>query len=286
MALINSLTSGVSALQTFGKSLEVIGNNIANVNTTAYKGSRNYNEDNFSDVLRRSSPSGATSSNTDGMLIGSGVHLGAVRAKFTQGSLKTTGNPTDLGIAGNGFFLVNDPVSGTQYATRAGDFRMDDQGYLVTNGGYRVQGLTGGTPPSTVGDIKLGTPPAGTQLESFSIDAQGQLTEFYSDGTSAITNQVLMQNYSDPNALMSSGNNLFTGMSAAGPIGGATLTAANNAPGTNGLGSVMQGTLELSNVDLTEEFSELITAQRSFQAASRVITTSDQVLEEIVNLKR
>jgi len=286
MALINSLTSGVSALQTFGKSLEVIGNNIANVNTTGFKGSRTYNADNFSDVLRRSSPSGTTNSNTDGMQVGSGVHLGAIRAKFNQGSLKTTGSLTDFGIAGNGFFIVKDPVSGTQYASRAGDFRMDDQGFLVTNNGYRVQGLTGGTPPTTVGDIQLATPPAGTQLESFAVDAQGQLTEFYSDGTSAITNQMLLQNYSDPNALMSAGNNLFTGMAAAGPIGGAALTAANNAPGTNGLGSVMQGTLELSNVDLTEEFSELITTQRSFQAASRVITTSDQVLEEIVNLKR
>jgi flagellar hook protein FlgE len=286
MALINSLTSGVSALQTFGKSLEVIGNNIANVNTTAFKGSRTYNQDNFSDVLRRSIPSSTNSSNMDGMQVGSGVHIGAIRAKFTQGSLKTTGNPTDLGVAGNGFFNVKDPVSGTSYVTRAGDFRMDDRGYLVTNNGYRVQGLTGGTPPSAVGDIMLATPPAGTQLESFSIDTQGQLTEFYSDGTSAVTNQILMQDFRDPNALMSAGNNLFTGMDVAGPVGGLTLSAANNTPGANGLGSVMQGTLELSNVDLTEEFSELITTQRSFQAASRVITTSDQVLEEIVNLKR
>jgi flagellar hook protein FlgE len=286
MALINSLTSGVSALKTFGKSLEVIGDNIANINTTGFKGSRAYNQDSFSDVLRRSAPSGATGSNTDAMQVGSGVNLAAIRQKFTQGSLKTTGNPSDLGIAGNGFFRVKDSVSGKEYLSRAGDFRMDDQGFLVTNGGYRVQGLTGGTPPSTVGDIQLSVPPAGTQLESYSIDAEGKITEFYSDGTSAVTNQLLLQDCKDLNALMRVGNNLFSSIDAAGPVGGVALTAANNAPGTNGLGAIVQGALELSNVDLTEEFSELIVAQRSFQAASRVVTVSDQVIEELVNIKR
>jgi flagellar hook protein FlgE len=98
--------------------------------------------------------------------------------------------------------------------------------------------------------------------------------------------QVLLQNFQDPSALVSEGNNLFGNVDSAGPVGGSTLSATNNVAGTNGLGNVEVGTLEGSNVDLTQEFANLITAQRSFQAASRVITTSDTVLDEIIHLKQ
>lgn len=96
----------------------------------------------------------------------------------------------------------------------------------------------------------------------------------------------MLQNFSDPGALTREGSNLFSGFSAAGPIGGIGLTAANNSPGSNGLGRIQSGTLELSNVDLSAEFADLITTQRAFQAASRVITVSDTVLDDVVNLKR
>jgi flagellar hook protein FlgE len=97
---------------------------------------------------------------------------------------------------------------------------------------------------------------------------------------------VLLQNYNNPAALENVGNNLYTNMAAAGPIGGSTLTAANNTAGANGLGSIQSGALEGSNVDLTQQFSDLITTQRSFEAASRLITVSDTILDDIVNLKR
>jgi flagellar hook protein FlgE len=282
MSLIGTLTSGVSALKSFTKDLEVIGNNIANVNTTAYKGSTTSFEDSFSNTMRSSAPSSATTSNVSAIQVGSGVQIGAIQARFTQGSLSSTGVSTDLGVSGSGFFQVVNPADGSTFATRAGDFRFDDQGYLVTTSGYRVQGLNNGS----VGDIKLGTPPAGAQLKSFSFDGQGKLVEYYSDGTNAGTNQVLLQSFRDPSALQRAGDNLFTGFTAAGPVGGATLSAGNNAPGSNGLGKIESGTLELSNVDLTEQFANMIAAQRSFQASSRVVTVSDSVLEEIVNLKR
>jgi flagellar hook protein FlgE len=289
MSLIGTLTSGVSAMRTFTKGLEVIGNNIANVNTTAFKGSATTFEDSFSNTLRGSAPSSATSSNLSAIQVGSGVKLSAINARFTQGALSSTGVSTDLGISGNGFFRVLNTVDNSEYATRAGDFRLDDQGFLVTSKGYRVQGLTGGTagtPPATLGSIQLGTPPVGTQLKSFSIDRQGNLVEFYSDGSSIATNRVLLQTYQDPTALQRVGDNLFIGMSNAGPVGGLALTAVGNNPGTNGLGTIEAGTLELSNVDLTEQFANMITTQRSFQASSRIVTVSDQVLEEVVNLKR
>ncbi|MBL9208580.1 MAG: flagellar hook-basal body complex protein [Opitutaceae bacterium] len=289
MSLIGTLTSGVSALRSFTKGLEVIGNNIANVNTIGYKGSRATFADSFSNMLRSSAPSTATTSNTPATQVGTGVKLSGITARYSQGALNTTGVTTDLGISGNGFFRVINPADTQEYVTRAGALRLDDTGYLITPQGYRVQGLTGGTTlaaPATVGDIKLGTPPVGTQLQSITVDRAGNLIEFYSDGSATTTNRVLLQNFADPTALSKAGDNLFTGMLTAGPIGGDALTAANNAPGTNGLGAIESGTLELSNVDLTEEFANMITMQRSFQASSRLVTVSDSVLEDIVNLKR
>jgi flagellar hook protein FlgE len=216
--------------------------------------------------------------------------LSGVSVNFAQGSLASTGKETDLGISGSGFFHVKNVVDSSEYATRAGDFRWDDQGYLVTHQGYRVQGLTGAG-LGTVGDIQLGTPPTGTQLQSVTIDRGGNVVEFYSDGTSGTTNQVLMQAFNDPAALTNVGHNLYSGLVSAGPVGAAAGSAALqagtvNAPGQNGLGIIQSGTLELSNVDLTDQFANLITTQRSFQAGSRLITVSDTVLEDIVGLKR
>lgn len=290
MSLIGTLTSGVSAMRSFTKGLEVIGNNIANVNTTGYKASSASFADSFSNTLQGSSPSSGTSSNTAAIQVGTGVRLSQINARFTQGALTTTGNGTDLGISGSGFFVVENPVDGAQFATRAGNFRTDDQGYLVSSQGYRVQGLTGGTSgsaPTTLGDVLIGaTPPAGETLKSFAIDKLGNVTEFYSDGSSAVTNRVLLQNYNDPSALQKEGDNLFSGFAAAGIVGNSPMDGTTNGPGEGGLGSIQAGTLELSNVDLTEEFANMITAQRSFQASSRLVTVSDTVLEDIVNLKR
>ena len=285
MSLIGTLTSGVSALRTFGKGLEVIGANIANVNTTGYKASSASFSESFSNTLRGSAPSNGTVSSQSAIQVGTGVQLSAITTNFNQGALDTTGNTNDLGVSGNGFFIVKDATGGQQFATRAGQFRIDDKGYLVTQGGYRVQGLTG-TTLGAVGDIQVGlTLPAGTSLQSTSFDTSGNLIEFYSDGTSQTTNRVQLQNFNDTSALMRVGGNLYTGLTNAGPVGGSVLGGGND-PGLSGLGSIQSGTLESSNVDLTQQFSDLITTQRSFQAGSRLITVSDSVLEEIVNLKR
>jgi flagellar hook protein FlgE len=263
MSLISTLTSGVSALRSFSTGLQVIGNDIANVSTTSYKKGNVSFADTFAGV---------------------GVQAKDVTTSFTQGSLESTGNTTDLGISGNGFFIVKDNA-GNQLATRDGAFHFDSTGNLLTSQGYRVQGNSGAG-GTTLGDIKLGTPPTGTQLQSVSIDTSGQLTEFYSDGSTAVTGQVLLQNFNNLSALTKQGNNLYGGLQLAGPIGGSIFgTPATNVPNANGLGSIQSGTLEQSNVDLTQEFSNLITMQRSFQAGSRLITVSDTVLDDIVNLK-
>ena len=275
MALLNSFNSGVAGIKTFSKSLEVIGDNIANVNTTGFKGSRVTNQDSFSETLKYSSAGGAgggAAGGTNAMQIGSGSTVASINQQFTQGALTTTGGPADLGISGSGFFQVIDPSDSTTYVTRAGDFRVDDKGFLVTNGGYQVQGEGGAIQLTLKGE-------AGKELLSYAINPKGEVMEYYSDGTSEITNTIFLQDFQNPNALMRAGDNLFTNLEAAGPVEAAQA-------GTAGLGKVIQGTLELSNVDLTQQFSDLIVAQRAFQANSRVITVSDSVMEEVVNLKR
>lgn len=275
MALLNSFNSGVAGIKTFSKSLEVIGDNIANVNTTGFKGSRVTNQDNFSQTLKFSTAAGAAGGaggGSNSMQIGTGSSVASITQQFTQGALTTTGSPADLGISGSGFFQVIDPSDNTTYVTRAGDFRVDDQGFLVTNQGFRVQGEGGDIQLTLKGE-------EGNELLSYSISPKGEVLEYYSDGNSEITNTIFLQEFQNPNALMRAGNNLFTNMDAAGPVDAAQA-------GTAGLGQVIQGTLELSNVDLTQQFSDLIVAQRAFQANSRVITVSDSVMEEVVNLKR
>ena len=326
MALIGSLTSGVSALQAFQKGIEVIGNNISNVNTTGYKSQSVEYEDSFSNMLQAATPaSGTGGSNTNSMQVGTGVKLASIGSDFGQGTMTATGVNSNLAIAGSGFFSVIDANNGGSYSTRDGSFMVNNTGNLVTSMGYGVQGLTGGavdytatsvagtltftktaapTPPATVGTIS--TVPVITitdstggaftaaqisaaqpRAQSFTLDSTGKVVVSLSNGDTIDSGQVLLQSFNDPQALTKAGNNLFTNQTTAGPIGGSlSLTAAGNTPGSNGLGSIQVGALEQSNVDLSAQFADLITAQRSFQAGSRLITVSDGILEEVVSLKR
>ena len=330
MALIGSLHSGVSALRNFARGLEVIGNNIANVNSTAFKGSRARYTDSFSQFLRQpaASPTDGNGSNAPAAQISLGVQISGIQTSFLQGGIANTGQTTDLAISGNGFFQVRNSQNNQFFATRAGDFRIDDRGYVATNDGYRLQGLTGGyrsyeatagangelvfnpttVEATAVGDIRIdfeatfdngritdNTGGAFTQDEilkavprmtGYSFGVNGIIEVNLNNGESFDGGQVLLMDFSDPTALVSEGANLFSGFNAAGVIGGVNMTAANNTPGSGAYGFIHGGALELSNVDLTEQFADLITTQRSFQAGSRIITVSDEILQEVVNLKR
>jgi flagellar hook protein FlgE len=279
MALLNSFNSGVSAVKTFGKSLEVIGDNIANVNTTGFKGSRVTNQDSFSETLTRSAPANGDIPGANTMQIGQGTSVASVSQRFTQGVLSTTGGPADLGVSGKGFFKVQNPETEDFYYTRAGDFRLDDTGNLLTNDGMNVMMGTAAVviPPTN------GTNP----LQSYKIDKNGEISAYYANGTAATKiGQILLTSFANPNALERISGNLLTNPGGeAGTAGAAGATEATAATATL-YGDIIQGTLELSNVDLTQQFSDLIVAQRAFQAGSRVITVSDSVMEEIVNLKR
>jgi flagellar hook protein FlgE len=282
--MLRSLDSAVSGLQQFQNELNVIGNNIANANTTGFKAGRTAFEDSFSQTLQFASAgtAGGAVGNTQ---LGSGVTTASITNLFDSGAISKTGIQSDLAINGEGFFVVRDTVSGEEFATRAGDFKVDSTGYLVTNKGYRLQGFSDAT-LTTRGDLRIDTvgmpttsDPTAT-VAQYSIGADGKINVKLSDGTSFTRGQVLLQSVSNPQALLKRGENLFSGIDQAGPL------AQTAVPGTTGLGTIQAGALELSNVDLTSEFANLITTQRAFQANARVVTTSDEVLQELVGLKR
>lgn len=274
--MVRSLNAGVSGIQQFQSKLDVIGNNIANSNTLGFKSGRADFEDTFSQTL---------TGGTNQIQIGSGVATGSVRSLFNQGTISRTNVPTDVAIDGDGFFVVRDPVSDRTYVTRAGAFEKDSQGYLVTSQGYRVQGYSDSS-LTVRGDIRIDDTgkPAGDpgSYKGFSIDPEGQIRVALTGGvtTSFIRGQILLQRFQNPNALSKEGNNLYAGMVDAGPL------AQAEPPKTNGLGDLVGGHLEMSNVDIANEFTSMITTQRGFQASARIITTTDEMLQEVVNLKR
>jgi len=271
-----SLNTALSGLQQFQEQIDVIGNNIANVNTTGFKDARVDFEDVFSQALVGSSPSNQ---------VGMGVTTGAIQNNFSPGTVSTTGVGSDLAITGQGFFVVKNATDSSQYVTRDGSFTEDANGYLVTNGGQRVQGYSDAG-LTTLGDLRIdatgapSTAAPGATVKSFSVDPNGKISVTLSDNTTFVRGQVLLQNFSNPGALIKQGANLYSSSSAAGPL------AKPTAPGTNGTSTIQSGALELSNVDLTAEMTNMITAERAFQANARVITTSDEIMQEVNGLKR
>ncbi|MGA2540488.1 MAG: flagellar hook-basal body complex protein [Verrucomicrobiota bacterium] len=274
--MLTSLSTAVTGLNSFQQDMDVIGNNIANINTDGFKAGIVNLADNFSDTLQ---------SATGPIQVGTGVYNQAITSNWTQGAVNATGINTDLAISGNGFFVVQDPVSGSQYVTQDGSFSVNAGGFLVTAGGQQVQGYNTAA-GGAIGPIKIdatgapATAAPGATVASFAINSQGQINVTLSDGTTFTRGQVLLQNFQDPQALISQSGNLYSNMANAGPI-----TATPAVPGTNGLGQIQSGYLEISNVDLSTEMANLITAQRGFEANSKIVTTSDELLQTLVNMK-
>jgi flagellar hook protein FlgE len=197
----------VSGLKNFQEEMDVIGNNIANVNTTGFKSARTDFADAFSNTLRSSSAGDASSSGTAAMQVGLGVSTSSIKNQYTQGAIVGTENESDLAVSGNGYFVVRDTSSNAEFVTRSGDFRVDNNGYLITNNGQRVQGYSDAGLTAT-GDIKIdltGMPATSdptASMVSYSIDETGKVNVNLSDGTSFVRGQILLQNFQDPNALI------------------------------------------------------------------------------------
>ncbi|THF81261.1 flagellar basal body rod protein FlgG [Cohnella fermenti] len=274
--MLRSLYSGVSGMRGFQTKLDVIGNNIANVNTTGFKASRVM----FKDILSQSmsgvtAPVEGEQGGVNAKQVGLGVTVAAIDTVHTAGSAQTTNVATDLRIDGDGFFVVS-PTGDAEggYLTRAGNFTLDSLGYLVNADGMYVLSTDGEA-------IQIDT----ETVTAFSISQDGSILPVDADGnTGDAIAQIGVAKVVNPAGLEKVGGNLYRMTPNANPEGELTISAASDEE--VGTGAIISGQLEMSNVDLTNEFTEMIVAQRGFQANSRIITTSDSILEEVVNLKR
>ena len=390
--MLRSLYSGISGLRSHQTMLDVTGNNIANVNTTAFKSSATQFQDTLSQLTQGAGGPQEQIGGTNPAQVGLGVRVAGISTNFSQGSAQSTGRATDIMISGDGFFVTK---TGTQTLyTRAGSFDFDGAGRLVSPDGAIVQGYTAvngvvsdGGPTSDVTlplgvvapaasttsatvsgnlpsdaaastalvrDVQVydntgtartvslsytktaagwdvaGTDPngstgtasltfsggvqtsAGTMtiggiavdmskltgfaglttvavsnqngraagtLKSYTLSKDGTLVGSFSNGASQAIGRVVLATFSNPGGLEKAGS---SGYKSTFNSGNATI----GTPGSGSLGSLQSGALEMSNVDLSQEFTNLIVAQRGFQANARIITTSDEVLQELTNLKR
>lgn len=274
--MLRSLNSGVSGLKGFQTKLDVIGNNIANVNTVGFKKGRVVFEDIFSQTIKGATgptqTAGANPTPLSGGInpiqAGLGTRVGSIDTLHTPGSPTTTNIVTDLYIDGDAFFVVKDAAQ-NPFLTRAGNFTLDSNNNLVNQNGMFVVDQAG--KPITVPDRYI----------TFSIDANGSVMGVNSDGTSEDSGlKIATIEVDNPKGLLKEGGSLYrlTPNADAANID-TLLNEGSNA-------QIISGALEMSNVDLSEELTEMITAQRGFQANSKIITLSDQILEELVNLKR
>jgi len=261
MRALDIAGTGMQAQQT---NVETISNNIANMSTTGYKRRRAEFQDLIYQNLRRV---GTTSSDTgtivpSGAQVGLGVKTAAIYAINEQGNLSQTSNSLDFAIQGNGYFQVSLPSGETAY-TRDGTFSLSNSGQIVTADGYPL------SPPITVPN----------NAESISVDTSGQIQATISGQTTPqILGQIQLADFPDPNGLDAMGQNLFTQTEASGnPITGS--------PTSVGYGSVQQGYVETSNVNVVTEITDLITAQRAYEMNSKVITASDQMMQTLTNLQ-
>lgn len=286
--MMRSLFSGVSGMRSNQMMMDVVGDNIANVNTSGYKASRVVFQDTLSQLLTSGSAGNGTNiGSTNPAQVGLGVHVNAVDAIQTQGAIQNTGRATDLAIQGAGSFVM---LSGTDTTyTRAGSFSLDATNHIVDPSGAMLQGwpadATGAIPSTAPGAMAALTVPAADPndatalLRSFAIGNDGKLNAVYSNGNALCVGQIAIATFSNPAGLTARGDGHFS----AGPASGAAQLVV---AGTNGSGALAAGALEMSNVDLAQEFTNMMIAQRAFQASSKVISSSDEMLQELVNLKR
>jgi flagellar hook protein FlgE len=278
--MLRSLFAGISGLRAHQTMMDVVANNIANVNTVGYKSGQTVFKDTLSQMVKGAGAPTPTNGGTNPAQIGLGVQLGGISNNFGQGAGQLTGRGLDQMIQGDGFFVVQG--SGQQLFTRAGSLSLDADGTLVSPDGGVVQGWMGATPDPTaaVGPMSL---PIGKNevplLQSYSIAPDGTINGVFAGDVKKVIGQLALSTFANPGGLEKVGNTMFRASvnSGAPDIG---------ASGTGSRGLLAGGVLEMSNVDLAAEFTNLIISQRGFQANSRIITASDQILEDLVNMKR
>jgi flagellar hook protein FlgE len=295
--------AAISGLQVNQTMLDVTANNLANVNTIGYKAQRTTFVDALNESIRGASGSTATNGGTNPTQVGLGVQLGSIDNMMTPGSLQSTNNPLDIAIQGDGFLRVASaaPPAGPPYTsgipvgnalqyTRNGDLTTNASGFLTTQQGQYVIGRTATATTTAAGttytpgttDTFLNVPPGSADVQ---IGQDGSLSYVDENSASPTYQQRVTAGYvslaSFPNqaGMQRDGGSLWSATANSG-------TATVGTPNTGGYGQTIAGELEMSNVDLATEFTNMITAERGYQANSRVITTADQMLQDVVQMKQ
>ena len=296
--MLRSLYSGVSGMKNLQNKMDVVANNIANVNTTGFKSSRVLFQDVMSQTTAKASAPGNGLGGTNARQIGLGVQTGAIVVNTAVGAPQTTGRSMDYYLSGPGYFMVRGAgadANATTYFTRDGAFVRDSAGNIVNSNGMKLLAQTLASPVeytddfdqnATFGDIQMDALkpiqiPAeqnGAQYSAMTIDQNGLITAKYGN-TVYVMGKLKVAAFNNPEGLEKVGNNNYISSNNSGdPM----VTSI----GDRGTGQLSSGFLEMSNVDLATEFTDMIIANRAYQANSRSITTSDEMLQELINLKR
>jgi flagellar basal-body rod protein FlgG len=260
--MINSLWIAKTGMQAQQTQLDVISNNLANVSTNGFKRGSAVFEDLIYQNLRQTGA--ASSEQTElptGLQLGLGVRTVATSRNFTQGNLQQTSNNLDIAINGSGFFQIQNP-DGTLGYTRDGSFQVNSQGQMVTAGGYLLAG--GITIPK--------------DASSVTISNTGQVSVVQSGSTApTVVGTIELATFVNPAGLEPRGQNLYTETAASG-------NPTTGAPGSSGLGPLLQGYVETSNVNVVQELVTMIQTQRAYEMNSKAIQTSDQMLQRLSQL--
>jgi flagellar hook protein FlgE len=289
--MMRGMYSAISGLEAHQTMLDVTANNLANVDTIGYKAQRTTFVDQLSENLSAATGPNGFNGGSNAKQVGLGVDVGSIDNLMGTGSQQTTGNALDVYIQGDGFLQVGNGAPGTTAPytnnlpttvdyTRAGNLKLNSAGFLTTQAGQYVVGSTAPSSSSSATPTYLNVPPGSTNL---AIGQDGSVSYTDESSTSPTFGQTVTAGYmtlaSFPNeaGLQRDGGSNWSATASSG-------TATVGTPTVGGFGAAISGSLEMSNVDLATEFTNMITAERGYQANSKVITTADTMLSTIVNM--
>ncbi|MPM21392.1 Flagellar basal-body rod protein FlgG [bioreactor metagenome] len=291
--MMKALYSGVSGLRSHQTKMDVIGNNIANVNTYAYKSQRTTFSDVYYQAVQNPSKAVAgTVGGTNSSTVGYGAQVSSIDTIHTLSGYSPTNKSTDLYINGEGYFIVQN-ASGEKFYTRNGAFNFDSQGNLVDSNGSLVMGVVTDIPDKlsdieevladvdggAVGALEVINIAGLEGYKNITINSDGTITASDKDDKIQTLAVITVATVPNQGALVSEGGSYYS-------AGNNTGIITAYAPGLSGTGGLVSGGLEMSNVDLANEFSDMIITQRGYQANSKIITVVDEMLEQLVNMKR
>lgn len=295
--MLKSMYSGISGMKSNQTKMDVVGNNVANASTTAFKkGSVRFSDTLNQTVIYASQPGNSLGGVNPGQ-VGAGMKVSSITKNMLQGSLQQTAIPSDIAIDGDGFFVVQIGQKGdgspSEGFTRDGSFTVDSEGKMVTATGYYL--LTTDNKAVFIPEEAKNAEGTKMRVVSYNISKEGQISYVLEDGSKVMGSKddpedapiqtLKIATFMNQSGLEANGNNIYLDSANSGtPV----YNESNNDKDKTGarIGLITQGALEMSNVDLSEEFTDMIVTTRAFQAASKMITTSDELLQEIINLKR